>query len=418
MKNRRKFIRNSFLGSASFLVPGKVFPERQLSLTYPKVNISQDDLSVYFPISEKKNYFNVASCGPSPKFLNDIIRDEVNFIETHAQMKGFNYVREDIAQFVGVGSDEIALSHSTTEGIVMFATSLVFEPGDEIIISDQEHAGQSLPWLRVAERSGAVIKVVSIKGDPYSLIDELRSQLSEKTRVVVLPHITCTHGWQLPIERLAQKIKTYNDKILFFVDGAHGAGMLKLSLRNSGVDAYATCGHKWLHGPKGTGFLFVKREVLPLLQPIHVGAESYNGWQLNKESIGSGDMDLKAKCLELGTKNLSLFRSLTVMMKWYENIGLSQLEIYLKKKAQIFVSEMSKYPDDFELILPKESSFYSAIISFRPKKETIEDCNRRLKSDYRLRLVYESDLKAIRVSMSMLTDEEKIKQLVQDLLVV
>ncbi|MET0988209.1 MAG: aminotransferase class V-fold PLP-dependent enzyme [Steroidobacteraceae bacterium] len=174
-----------------------------------------------------------------------------------------------IADFAGCSTDEVALMRGAGEGLSLVATALRLQPGDEIVTTTHEHPAALEPWLQQARRTGVVVKPVTlpspISGAAES-VGRLVSTVTPRTRVLAFSHVQYTDGTVMPVKELCQFARERG--IVSVVDGAQALGMLNFQLRELGCDLYAANFHKWMAGSPGTGFLYVRPELLERLEPL------------------------------------------------------------------------------------------------------------------------------------------------------
>ena len=116
--------------------------------------------------------------------------------------------------------------------------------------------------------------------------ERIAALITPKTRALSISHVTCATGQILPVKTIGELAAAHG--IWYFVDGAQAPGMLPVDVRDIGCHAYATSGHKWLLGPKGTGLLYVRRDALNTIDPTYGGGYSANGhWDM----ISSGQFE-------------------------------------------------------------------------------------------------------------------------------
>jgi isopenicillin-N epimerase len=168
--------------------------------------------------------------------------------------------RQALGAAVGAPADDLAFIHNATSGVNVVARSLALAPGDEVLTTDLEYGACLATWARVCERQGAVLRVVAV---PLPLSVEgfgaaLAEAMTPRTRVLFLSHITSPTALVLPIEPLLRQARARG--VITVVDGAHAPGQVALNVQALDADFYAGNGHKWLCGPKGTGFLYVRPE--------------------------------------------------------------------------------------------------------------------------------------------------------------
>ena len=178
-------------------------------------------------------------------------------------------VREKVARFIGTDKANIILTRNTTEGINLVGSCLDLKPGDEILITNNEHGGGECGLIYLAKRTGANIKKIEMPlpvQDKEQLIDLIRSNITSKTKVLLLSHVTTLTGLRMPWKEITEFTRSRG--ILSIADGAQAPGMLKVDVQYLGIDIYASSGHKWLLGPKETGFLYLRPAIQERIKPV------------------------------------------------------------------------------------------------------------------------------------------------------
>jgi len=185
--------------------------------------------------------------------------------------------RTDLAAFVGADAEDLAFVPNATTGINTVLRSLKFDPGDELLTTNQEYNACRNALNFVAERSGAKIVVAEV---PYPIesseqaIEPILQAVSSKTRLALLDHITSQTGLVFPIAKIIHALTQQNIDTL--IDGAHAPGMVAIDLATIGATYYTGNCHKWLCAPKGAAFLYVRRDKQPEIRPLTIshGANS------------------------------------------------------------------------------------------------------------------------------------------------
>ncbi|MGJ8581185.1 MAG: aminotransferase class V-fold PLP-dependent enzyme [Psychromonas sp.] len=169
-------------------------------------------------------------------------------------------------------SEEIIWTKGTTEGINLLANVLSSElqTDDEIIISAVEHHANIVPWQMVAERTGAVLKVVPLTAEFTLDIDAYKTLLSERTKIVSIAHVSNALGIVNPIQSMIKLAHQFDAKVI--IDGAQAVAHIDVDVQALDCDFYLFSGHK-LFGPTGVGVLYGKRDLLTLLPPWQGGGE-------------------------------------------------------------------------------------------------------------------------------------------------
>jgi cysteine desulfurase / selenocysteine lyase len=410
MISRRYFLKNT----ANMLVgvPFIHWSDENLLFSQNKFATNDDpfwmQIREAFPLSKNRAYFNNGTLGPSPQVVLDTVIDAMKKIESTGEMAHtIDAPRQRIAQFIKVLPSEIALTKNTTEGINMVAWGLPLKKGDEIIISNHEHVGNALPWLHVAKAKSLKIKILVLGNSDDETLSNLKKLVSKNTKVIAIPHITCTTGQMQPIKEIAHYAQQKG--IFTAVDGAHGAGMLDLDLKTLGCDFYATCCHKWLLGPKGTGFLYVKKEIQDRLLPHFVGAGTHQGWTLSPEKIELLNTSPSAERYDYGTYNQALWIGVAAAIDFFEKIGMDKVEARIKELNQYLQSkllELSK--KDIKMFTYTEGVSPSGMLGFKLLNKDSRAFANEVNSRFRVRYVAEHGLNSLRISTHIYNNKNEI----------
>jgi isopenicillin-N epimerase len=221
-------------------------------------------------------YLNHGSFGATPAAVLErqaalrleLEREPVDFLAR--QLPGrLAAAREALAAFVGADPDDLAFVSNATSGVNAVLRSLPFSPGDELLTTDHAYAACRKALDFAAARSGARVVVVRVpfplRGEA-EIVDAVLGAASQRTRLALLDHVSSPTGLVFPMERLVRELAARG--IDTVVDGAHALGMLPLSLGTLGAAYYTANAHKWLCAPKGSAFLFVRRDRRAAVQPL------------------------------------------------------------------------------------------------------------------------------------------------------
>ncbi|MGH2452290.1 MAG: aminotransferase class V-fold PLP-dependent enzyme [bacterium] len=199
--------------------------------------------------------------------------------------------RSALAAFVGAHPDDLVYVTNATTGINVVARSLPLEPGDEVLSTDQEYGAAERTWRFICERRGARYVQAALPvpaTTPEEIVDALWARVTPRTRVLFFSHLTSPTALILPVADLVRRARAAG--ILTLIDGAHAAGQIPLDLDELGADFYAANCHKWMCAPKGSGFLWARREVQSLLHPLVVSWGWPEGFIKEQEWQGTRDI--------------------------------------------------------------------------------------------------------------------------------
>jgi selenocysteine lyase/cysteine desulfurase len=229
-----------------------------------------------FPLTRERTYMNNGGMGPASSRVLRAVQaksDELQAIsETGHEI--MDEVREVAADFFGADFDEICFTRSATEGNSIVAAGLKLKEGDEVIFESHAHPGGGMAWMNRQKRHGVKVKIFD--PDPDSIggnINRIEALITPKTRVIQLSHVTAPTGILFDVKAVAKLARERG--IWFHIDGAQSAGMFPFNLHEIGCHSYATSGHKWMGGPRGTGVLFIAKDHMDEVECSYAG--SYSG---------------------------------------------------------------------------------------------------------------------------------------------
>jgi isopenicillin-N epimerase len=299
------------------------------------------ELRKQFVIPADEVYLNNGTVGSSPAPVLRAIFDGYNETEKMAQSDpedypiwgyaAWNEFRDPLAAFVGCTRDEIALVRNATEANSYIANGVDLKPGDEVLMTDQEHPGGEHPFNLRAKRYGIVVKKVTLPKpvpNAAAVLNLFSDAITPRTRIIFFSHITTVTGVVLPAKELCALARSKG--ILSAVDGAHVAGMMPLNLHDLGCDMYSSSPHKWLQATKGSGFLFVRDEVIDRVWNT-IATEGWDDTKIRAE-----------KFQRIGSSNVPALWGLRASIKLANDIGMERIEKRHRKMADYLLGEMVK----------------------------------------------------------------------------
>jgi selenocysteine lyase/cysteine desulfurase len=281
------------------------------------------------PTTAESSYFQTGAIGPCPQPVIDEIAERLAFQNRGPAdpryYKPMSEIEPDLrsclADTFGVGPTGVALTHSTSEGISIAAWSLNWAEGDEVIISNQEHPSNIIPWYVLRDRYGLVIREINLDAGT-SLLDQVRDTLSTRTRMLSISHVGRNNGRRIRTEESAVLAEVLRARdIVYHLDGAQGPGCVPVNFLELGCNCYSTCGHKWLLGPKGTGAFFVREDAIDRIQLSWAGAHSHS----DMDYEGSYTLRPSAARYEFGTRALSDYAGFRRAITWMQEFGLDRV---------------------------------------------------------------------------------------------
>jgi isopenicillin-N epimerase len=260
-------------------------------------------LAALWPLDPSVDFLNHGSFGACPREVlahQAALREEmeaepVRFLSRELDDR-LDRARTALAEFLGADAGDLAFVTNATSGVNAVLRSLAVAPGDELLVTDHAYAACKNTLDFVAARAGARVTAAAIPfpvRSPDAVVDAVVSRITPRTRLALLDHVTSPTALVLPLERLIAELSARGVDTL--VDGAHAPGMVPVDLRALGATYYSGNCHKWLCAPKGSAFLWVRRDRQAGVRPLtisHGATATYPGrprFRLEFDWTGTGD---------------------------------------------------------------------------------------------------------------------------------
>ena len=202
------------------------------------------------------------------QFQLELEQEPVQFI-TVTGPRYLEASREALGAYVGADKDDIVYVTNPSYAVNAIAHSIGLQAGDEVLTTDLEYGACDRTWDYYCEKAGATYVRQPIPlplTGKEEFVEAFFKGLSPRTKLVFISHITSSTALRLPVEAICAKARELG--LLSFVDGAHAPGQVPLDLRTLGADFYTGACHKWMMTPKGSSFLYVRRELQSLIDPL------------------------------------------------------------------------------------------------------------------------------------------------------
>lgn len=253
-----------------------------------------------FPIDPNVIQLNNAAIGSTPRHVLEAVRHYDDMLvsqPSHAyydeQEAYVERVREELSGFFGCDAQELAVTRNASEGLHNVILGLDLKPGDEVLTTNQDYPAMLDSLRQRAAREGIVLRTFSFSLPPVNvedLYERFEKGVTQKTRVLLISHMTWTTGQIFPVKAICAMAAARN--IQTIVDGAQSFGHIPVRRDDLGCDYFATSLHKFFSGPLGTGFLYVRRDRIDKVWPLMGAAPELKNSIRKFDGLGPGTMPI------------------------------------------------------------------------------------------------------------------------------
>ncbi|HEX5839407.1 MAG TPA: aminotransferase class V-fold PLP-dependent enzyme, partial [Anaerolineales bacterium] len=223
-------------------------------------------------------FLNHGSYGATPKPVFDAYQKWQRRLETQPVLflgrEFYSLIKESrraLGEYLHASAEDLVYIPNATHGVNIVARSLALDPGDEILTTDHEYGACDYTWEFVGSRTGTryIRQPIPLPVETNEqIVEQFWKGVTPQTKVIYISHITSSTALRFPVEEISRRARQAD--ILTIVDAAHAPGQIPVDLRALGADVvFGNC-HKWMLAPKGAAFLYVRRELQDLIQPLIV----------------------------------------------------------------------------------------------------------------------------------------------------
>ncbi len=239
-----------------------------------------------------------------------------------------------LAELIGAEADEVAITKNVSEGLNVFASSLPWEPGDNVVLcADLEHPNNVFLWYNLRKLRGVEVRRVD-PVDGHVPVGGMAAAMDARTRVVTVPHVTFSPGFLTDVRGLADAAHAHGALVL--VDAAQSVGAIATDVGALGTDALAVGTQKCLLSLYGFGFLYVRRDVAEAMVPSHVARYGMDlGTDAGETARSDGDLPYApaARRFDVGNYNYLGARAAAAALELIRDIGVGRIEAHVRGLA-------------------------------------------------------------------------------------
>ncbi|MPL94848.1 putative cysteine desulfurase [bioreactor metagenome] len=300
-------------------------------------------------INSIKDYYEQSNANPHRGAY------ELSVLATEA----YDEAREKVRKFINAKyREEIIFTKNATESFNLLAMSYgmtYINEGDEIVISIAEHHSNLIPWQQVAKAKGAILKYMYTDENGELTEEEVKSKITEKTKIVSITHVSNALGTINPVKEIAEY--AHSKGAVVIVDGAQSVPHIKVDVRDINADFLVIAGHKLL-APMGIGILYGKKELLEKMPPLMFGGDMVE-YVYEQETT----FNVLPYKFEAGTQNVEAAVGLSKAIDYLNGIGMENIEKIEKELMTYAYKEMSKL-EYVKIYGPKDIEKRGGVLSF------------------------------------------------------
>lgn len=370
--------------------------------------INVEKVREMFPVTKNKVFLHHAGQSPIPKPVAEIMRkyiyESLNFGTVSLEWN--NGGKPFFAELIGASEEEIALVESTSMGLNIVANALEYPKEANIVTTDLEYPSVVYPYLKKKWN----LEVRYVKNvDGKILVEDVEKAVDDKTVVVTVSHVEYVNGFRNNLKAIAEIAHKHGAFLV--VDAIQSAGAIQVDVKRDDVDFLAAACYKWLLGPCGAGYLYVRKDLIKELEPPFIGwmsvkprvFETIDFWD-----IWRLDFPENASRFQVGSPSFISFIGATEALKLLLEQGINHIERRIIGLTDLLIEKIKAL--GLELQTPEEPAYRSGIVNFKIKNPV-----ERVKKLAEKGFIVSARSHGIRVAPHFYNTEEEINRFIEEL---
>jgi cysteine desulfurase/selenocysteine lyase len=324
-----------------------------------------------FPWTADTVYLNNASIGPIPERTRRALdeftakRTAPHLLPDRELLAVLQAAREAVARLINADTGEIALATNTGHGLNLAARALPLQPGDVALVSDREFPANVYPWL-LLKKQGIEVELAPCGSEGWPDEDYLVERLHDpRVRVLAVSFVQFATGYRADLDRLGAACRANGTFLV--VDGIQGVGNSELDVRETAVDILSCGGQKWLLSPWGSGFVYVRKELVPVLEPTVTGWMAFEGMDdFSRLTNYNPTFRPDARRFEMVTLPYQDLYGMAESLRMLTEIGIADIA----RHTRALHEPVFKWADEngVRIASPRDDAHRSAIVCIAPDR--------------------------------------------------
>jgi len=360
-----------------------------------------------FPVTQSKIFLNHSAYSPLPQPVVDVmIKYNEGLSRFEIDDSEYSLGQEVFAKLIGARKDEIALVPNTSTGLNIVANMFDYAKGSNVVTTDLEYPSVVYPWLK--KKLGVKVRYVK-SVDGKILIEDVKKAVDEQTVAITISHVEYANGFRHDLKALAEIAHEHGAYLV--VDAIQSLGAIHVNVRKSGVDFLTASCYKWLLGPAGAGYLYVREELVERFEPPFIGwasvkpevfetVEFWDIWHLQISKTASR--------FEIGSPSFISFVGAAVAIQLLLDVGINNIQKRILSLTESLIDSVKSL--GFRLTTPEETEHRSGIVHFL--------IDRARQKEERLRnkgIIISARSNGLRVAPHFYNTEDEIDRLIEEL---
>lgn len=360
-----------------------------------------------FPVTKSKMFLNHSAYSPLPQPVVDVMR-KYNEDLCHYEINESEYSlgQEFFAKLVGAKKEEVALVQNTSTGLNIVANMLDYPKGSNVVTTDLEYPSVVYPWLK--KKLGVEVRYVPNVGGKIFLKD-LEKAVDDQTVVIAISHVEYVNGFRHNLKALADIAHEHDAYLL--VDAIQSLGAMTVDVRRNCVDFLTASCYKWLLGPAGAGYLYVRKELVERFEPPFIGwasvkpevfdtIEFWDIWRLQLSETASR--------FEVGSPSFISFVGAAVAIQLLLDVGIENIQKRIFGLTELLMDSVKNL--GWHLTTPEDKECRSGIVHF-----LVNRAQERVERLRKKGIIVSARSKGLRVAPHFYNTEEEIARLIREL---